>query len=376
MIPPFTPSGMLHSQLPNTAFSIVEEIYSKLPALMNLRDMLYALDKNPDFFSNKFTSTNYYGVSFAADFITSFGYENTKKDMQILATHIEGDGSYTRFFFKDLVQTEEVTLFNTFLLPKTRDISTFTVYSKDRSQTLSIPVVSGSNVYAVDAEGNVTSHSINTEQSFLEILPSWNSCRVTGGSGGGGDSLWTTANSATFIPIYIAFDNTSTFKVNLDIAREMRLNGAPLQYVSTDTNYMYFAAPIPFVQSNEGTLGFYIDDLSLEHKGFIATGSDNSNIFIPAGIAYISPEHNNLSTVPNVYVLRLTPNIQSYDFYVSNSGNTTLLGITADDIGYFPRVVADAGSTHFTLVDEWQNLTPVTFNAIKPKNNKLTYLGK
>lgn len=373
MIPPFTPSGMLHSQLPNTAFSIVEEIYSKLPALMNLRDMLYALDKNPDFYSNKFTATDYYAVTFTDEFIDSYGYAATDKDMQILATHIEGDDSYTRFFFKDLLETPSGNLINAFILPKTRSISKFTVYSKDRTSSTTISV-STDNVYTVSTSA-VTSTSLNTPQSLLEILPAWNSTQVTGGSSGGGSSLWTSANSATFIPIYIAFDNTSTFRLNLDIAREMHLNGAPLQYVSTDTNYMYFAAPIPFVQSNAGTPGFYIDDLLLEYKGFIATGSDNSNVFIPGGAAYISPDHNNLSTVPNVYALRLDPNIQSYSFYVANSANSTILGITADNENYFPRVVADTGSNHFTFIDEWQNLTPVTFNAIKPKNNKLTYLG-
>lgn len=192
MIPPFTPSGILHSQLPNTAFSIVEEIYSKLPALMNLRDMLYALDKNPDFFTNVFKSSNYYGISFKEDYLETLGYDpKSIKDMQILATHIMGDSSYTRFYFKDMVEVPNQDgtvnyLIYTFLLPKIRDIAKFTVYSKDRSVTREI-TVGNNNVYVVDAD-SITSLSVTTQQSFAEVLPAINSTVVTGGGGNGSSS--------------------------------------------------------------------------------------------------------------------------------------------------------------------------------------------
>ena len=354
MIPPFTPSGILHSQLPNTAFSIVEEVYSKLPALMNLRDMLYALDKNPDFFSNKFTSTDYYGVSFSSEFITSFGYENTKKDMQILATHIEGDNSYTRFFFKDLVQTEGVTLFNTFLLPKTRDISTFTVYSKDRSQTLDITVTSGSNMYAVDDEGNVTSYSINTAQSLLEILPSWNSCRVTGGSGssnsGGGDSFWEAATSSTFVPYYVTFSDIPKSVADLCFIRIDTDTYVPLYWVSGTT----YAMPIPYVSkqynvANAPYVYAYFSSVRLHLPCHFEALDGNTYWFQPSYIDLYADNGPHSAEGNHFYI---TSSIYSYtDAGQANQYRSLLQdNITSDD-------------------------TVFTFNSIKPSNEKQIYLG-
>lgn len=350
MIPPFTPSGILHSQLPNTAFSIVEEVYSKLPALMNLRDMLYALDKNPDFFSNKFTSADYYGVSFSADFITSFGYENTKKDMQILATHIEGDKSYTRFFFKDLVQTEEVTLFNTFLLPKTRDISTFTVYSKDRSQTLNIPVTSGSNMYAVDAEGNVTSYSINTAQSLLEILPSWNSCRITGGGGGGGDSLWETATVKSFVPYYVTFNDIPKSVADLCF---VRINGdvyLPLYWVSGTT----YAIPIPYMSK----------PYNVNTTQDACTSFSNVHLHLPCHFETLDGATYWFQPTYITLYVDIGPH--------SNSGNHFY--ITSSIESYSDEWQADQCrnlAQDYVTSDD----TVFTFNSIKPSNNKQIFLG-
>lgn len=180
-------SNLVHHHLPNTAFAIVEEVYQRLPELMNLRDMLYALDKKPEFFTNAFKCSNYYGISFKEEYLDTLGYNpRSIKDMQILATHIMGDSSYTRFYYKDTIEVPNQDgtvsyLVYTFLLPKIRDISKFKVYSKDRNTSREI-TVDTNNIFVVDAT-TVQGLTLTTEQTFTEILPAINSTVVTGGSG-------------------------------------------------------------------------------------------------------------------------------------------------------------------------------------------------
>lgn len=197
-------SNMVHHHLPNTAFAIVEEVYQRLPELMNLRDMLYALDKKPEFFTNAFKCSNYYGISFKEEYLDTLGYNpKSIKDMQILATHIMGDSSYTRFYYKDTIEVPNQDgtvsyLVYTFLLPKIRDISKFKVYSKDRNISREITVDSN-NIFVVDAT-TVQGLTLTTEQTFTEILPAINSTVVTGGSGESSSTQPSTPSTPVELP--------------------------------------------------------------------------------------------------------------------------------------------------------------------------------
>lgn len=197
-------SNLVHHHLPNTAFAIVEEVYQRLPELMNLRDMLYALDKKPEFFTNAFKCSNYYGISFKEEYLDTLGYNpRSIKDMQILATHIMGDSSYTRFYYKDTIEVPNQDgtvsyLVYTFLLPKIRDISKFKVYSKDRNISREITVDSN-NIFVVDAT-TVQGLTLTTEQTFTEILPAINSTVVTGGSGESSSTQPSTPSTPVELP--------------------------------------------------------------------------------------------------------------------------------------------------------------------------------
>lgn len=197
-------SNLVHHHLPNTAFAIVEEVYQRLPELMNLRDMLYALDKKPEFFTNAFKCSNYYGISFKEEYLNTLGYNpRSIKDMQILATHIMGDSSYTRFYYKDTIEVPNQDgtvsyLVYTFLLPKIRDISKFKVYSKDRNISREITVDSN-NIFVVDAT-TVQGLTLTTEQTFTEILPAINSTVVTGGSGESSSTQPSTPSTPVELP--------------------------------------------------------------------------------------------------------------------------------------------------------------------------------
>lgn len=217
-------SNLVHHHLPNTAFAIVEEVYQRLPELMNLRDMLYALDKKPEFFTNAFKCSNYYGISFKEEYLDTLGYNpRSIKDMQILATHIMGDSSYTRFYYKDTIEVPNQDgtvsyLVYTFLLPKIRDISKFKVYSKDRNISREITVDSN-NIFVVDAT-TVQGLTLTTEQTFTEILPAINSTVVTGGSGESSSTQPSTPSTPVELPENVVTGDASEL-INTDLIESL-----------------------------------------------------------------------------------------------------------------------------------------------------------
>lgn len=300
-------SNLVHHHLPNTAFAIVEEVYQRLPELMNLRDMMYALDKHPDFYTNIFKSTNYYGISFNHDYLVALGYDPRNiKDMQILATHIMGDSSYTRFYYKDTVEVPNQDgtvnyLVYTFLLPKIRNISKFTVYSKDRTTSREI-TVSTNNVYVVDAD-NVIGLDLTTEQSFAEILPAVNSTITTGGSGGSSEGGSSTPvelpdNVVTYTPWDTDDPNWSNNSVSWGSLTEMYLyedsppsvisaneTGYTISFTepyesSTPKSYTLPSKPVGFVPGYTGELYLtYGNTILLNIADLVTTGNFANTLY-------------------------------------------------------------------------------------------------
>ena len=384
-------SNLVHHHLPNTAFAIVEEVYQRLPELMNLRDMLYALDKKPEFFTNAFKCSNYYGISFKEEYLDTLGYNpRSIKDMQILATHIMGDSSYTRFYYKDTIEVPNQDgtvsyLVYTFLLPKIRDISKFKVYSKDRNISREITVDSN-NIFVVDAT-TVQGLTLTTEQTFTEILPAINSTVVTGGSGGTtivqpstpvevntGESLWEADKTKTFIPYFVTFNDLPKSVCDLAYAtfdEYGKGHEIPLYWVSGTT----YAIPIPcttYVYDNEeygetGTLNdIYI---AIPHHTEVR---DNKNYFFTNSYLriYWNEGMHGLGNLNHAY-------ISLYDTYIDITTRQVSEGIWNDELEKYeyPEVLDTYTQSYtLTVTEVIFTETTVTFNSIKPKNNNKTIL--
>ena len=209
-------------------------------------------------------------------------------------------------------------------------------------------------------------------QTIMEHL------KIPGGEVSGGDCKWVDGIPDTFIPMYIKFTKESPVAITPEIAKGMDLDGAPLYYVGEDTDYISYAAPIPFIQKEHNDLYPFLPEvMHLNYMGFIATIPTEARLFIPKGSFEIMPGHA-MSLIPNVYVLGCGTAC-NFDSVPSFEDSLSSLGLTEIEDEFEPYYYSIGYSEYdspFWVQELAQDFTPFTFNTIKPEDNKHIYLGE
>ena len=171
-------------------------------------------------------------------------------------------------------------------------------------------------------------------------------------SSSGGDCLWEDDRTASFVPYYVTFNGLSK---NICDLITYAYESLPLYWVS-DTTY---AIPIPY-------------------KYYISGYEEYGTIVYDSSIHIVTPELVLFqNSTPYLYNSCSVDLYFPYGMHGEGSTNHAYVNVSQDSNGYTQEDSISGGYNNFTfdVVDLTEDLTPFTFNSIKPSSNKGIYLG-